>query len=108
EDRLIDCDVALARMFGYSRKELRGKSLRSLFKKDLTSASLSMYPNLLVHKGLKKDGTSFFFELIEHPYYEENNIVRVAIIRDLTEQVYQDKKIKQLAFFDELTGLPNL
>lgn len=106
KDRLIDGDEILARMFGYSRTDLRGISLRTLIKKDVRPFSL--YSHSTIHKGKRKDGTSFFFKLIEYPYYDENNTTRTAIIWDVTEQVNQEKKIEQLAYFDELTGLPNL
>src|SRR5690625_226475 len=103
---LVDIDSALATMLGYSREELKNKSISNLFQKEETS--LFLLPEVNVYRGLKKNGSSIFVELVERPYYDGNNEIRIAVVRDLTDQVQQDKIIKQLVYFDKLTGLPNL
>lgn len=103
---LIDCDDAVARMLGYTRNELIGKSITKSFKREVVTFTIGN--DVKVHRGLKKDGSYFFFEIIKQPEYDSNSPIKIVIIRDLTEQVHQDKEIKQLAFFDLLTGLPNL
>jgi len=105
-DMLVDTDSALDTMLGYSREELKNKSISNLFQKEETS--LFLVPEVNVYRGIKKNGSSIFVELIERPYYDENNEIKITVVRDLTDQVHQDKKIKQLVYFDKLTGLPNL
>src|SRR5690625_5536457 len=103
---LVDIDSALATMLGYSREELKNKSISNLFQKEETS--LFLLPEVNVYRGLKKDGSSIFVELVERPYYDGNNVIRIAVVLVFTAQVQQDKIIKQLVYFDKLSVVPNL
>ncbi len=55
--------------------------------------------------GLK--GTHRWMEIHAVPMSDNGEIVRLSITRDVTERKMAEKEIKQLAYFDSLTGLPN-
>lgn len=104
-DRLIEADAVSAQILGYSQWELKGKLLSGIFKKEDTP--LSSHPGLKVHRAIKKDGSIKFIQLVGNTYFDKNNTIKMATIRDLSEHVHQDKIIKQLTYVDKLTGLPN-
>ncbi len=55
--------------------------------------------------GLK--GTHRWLETHAAPMIDKKKIVRLSITRDITERKKAEKEIKQLAYYDALTGLPN-
>jgi phosphate/phosphite/phosphonate ABC transporter binding protein len=55
--------------------------------------------------GLK--GTRRWMETHAVPMLDNGNIVRLAVTRDITERKKLEEDIRQLAFYDPLTGLPN-
>src|SRR5699024_2311779 len=57
--------------------------------------------------GVRKDQSVFYFEMMGHPYNNVGNIVRVAIIKDITKRIENEKRIEYMAYYDELTDLPN-
>ncbi|QAS51228.1 hypothetical protein HLI_02885 [Halobacillus litoralis] len=109
--RIVDCDSTFARMFGYKREEIRNTDVFSLVDEDSREnlkQLLHTYPEEPYQlKGKKKDGTTFFLEILAHPYPQEDRVLRVAIIRDVTERVHNEKKIEFMSYYDELTDLPN-
>ena len=52
----------------------------------------------------KQDGATFHYETRMVPYTTDSVLI---ILRDVTEQKRSDAKVRRLAFFDTLTGLPN-
>ncbi|MFD1017960.1 EAL domain-containing protein [Thalassobacillus hwangdonensis] len=111
EGKVIDCDQTFARMFGYEIEEMRHRSVYGLIDKksqDDLDEVIHQYPDTpYMLKGLKKDGTSFYLEVLAHPYPYEGKILRVAIIRDVTDRVESERRIEFMAYYDELTDLPN-
>lgn len=109
--KIIDCDQTFARLFGYRVTELINKSIYDLVEKsDVAKLKkmMSIFPDKpYVLKGIKKDGTTFYGEIMAHPYPDNDKILRAAIIRDITDRVENEKKIEFMAFYDELTDLPN-
>src|SRR5699024_5032823 len=57
--------------------------------------------------GIRKDGTTFPIELIDHPYMNEGELIRIAIIKNISERIKHEKRLEYMAYFDELTDLPN-
>ncbi len=52
----------------------------------------------------EQDGTHFFYETRMVPYTRDSVLV---MLRDVSEKRRADAKVRRLAFFDTLTGLPN-
>lgn len=55
----------------------------------------------------KKDGTIFYAELTITKISHDDETYFIGIMRDVTDKVERQKEIHQLAFYDQLTGLPN-
>ncbi len=108
---IIDCDETFARMFGYTVEEMVHRSAfdivepRSTYKLEKMMNQFPDSPYELT--GVKKDGSLIHVEILAHPYPYEDRVLRGAIVRDITERVEQEKRIEFMAYYDELTDLPN-
>ncbi|WP_188454573.1 sensor domain-containing protein [Virgibacillus oceani] len=110
-DKVIDCDSTFAKMFGYNREEIINSHISSLIDEK------SMYQlKQVIHNNpeksyeltaLKKDGTHFYIEMMVHPYNNQGEIIRVAIVKDISDRIENEKRIEFMAYYDELTDLPN-
>src|SRR5699024_5970601 len=106
---IITADDTFAAMFGYTTSELTNKNITDLiYKKDAGGTSLSNHlKETSQHRGIRKDGTTFYIEIFEHPYHDQGHIVQAAVVRDISERVENEKRIEYMAYYDELTDLPN-
>ncbi|MBP1948711.1 sensor domain-containing protein [Virgibacillus litoralis] len=108
---IIDCDQTFADMFGYSESEIKDMKISQLMDANSTYKLAEIIHNdpdkPYELTGIRKDGTSFYMEFMEHPYNNLGNIARVAIIKDITDKVENEKRIEFMAYYDELTDLPN-
>lgn len=102
---------------GYSRDELIGQNTR-LFKSERTPVSTfeSLWSTLKrgeVWEGefinRNKNGTDYIEHAIVSPIRQTDGCIThyVAIKEDITEKVRSKKQIHRLAYFDEITELPN-
>ncbi len=94
------------RAFGYDRKELLGGSIDLLIP-DRTHA---VHGNTnLTHEvqGRRRDGTAFPTEVGITPVETAQGLLMLATIQDMSEKKVAEERIRHLALFDELTGLPN-
>ncbi|MFB4169516.1 EAL domain-containing protein [Virgibacillus sp. JSM 102003] len=108
---IIDCDQTFADMFGYSEDEIKNMKISQLMDANSTCKLAEIIHNdpdkPYELTGVRKDGTSFYMEFMEHPYNNLGNIIRVAIIKDITDRIENEKRIEFMAYYDELTDLPN-
>jgi diguanylate cyclase (GGDEF)-like protein/PAS domain S-box-containing protein len=58
-------------------------------------------------KHRKKDGSIIFVETAKELLMLDGKEAICVLVNDVTERVLATRKIEQLAFYDELTGLPN-
>jgi diguanylate cyclase (GGDEF)-like protein/PAS domain S-box-containing protein len=64
-------------------------------------------PRLHEFKGVRKDGAMLYVEAsITHMTYD-GELVVLALLRDVTERKEAEETIRELAYYDALTGLPN-
>ncbi|WP_217585752.1 sensor domain-containing protein [Lentibacillus saliphilus] len=112
--QIIDADETFVHMFGYSLKELKMMDLSELVQN--RCAPVQSNPLSNAHKigtcdliGVKKDGTTFYAKLNEKTYINGQNgqSTRIALIKDISEQVANEKQIEYMAYYDELTDMPN-
>ena len=110
----IDINLSLAKMFGYNREEILGENVEELLfsKKWHKIISENMIKNYVLPyevEGIKKDGSIFQLEIEARNIFTDNNDqLRVAAIRDITERKKAEEKIKMqneeyLALNEELT-----
>lgn len=118
--KLIEFNPAAESTFGYHRAQILGKNLTDLIipetyraahsstmehVKDLNDTKvLGKRMNLTA---LRSDGTQFPIELTLTRLDWQSEYLLVGFIRDITERQQYENEIRQLAFYDPLTHLPN-
>ncbi|MFU0791717.1 MAG: GGDEF and EAL domain-containing protein [Virgibacillus proomii] len=106
---IIDCDSNCATMFRYTKRQLQTKKLTDLFTNDSLHAFHKNYHiQEFIHEltAFTKYGDQFYVEMLQYPLLKEI-MVNVCLLKDVTEQVRNKKRIEYLAYYDELTDLPN-
>ena len=118
--RIAFWNGAAQRIFGYTEQEALGKSLRELivpergrtdFEKSFNSHQQSG-PGHAIGKtlelaGLRKDGTQIVTEHSIAGVSIGGKWHTICIVRDVTEHKQFEERIRHLATYDNLTGLPN-
>ncbi|MUK90247.1 EAL domain-containing protein [Ornithinibacillus sp. L9] len=108
EHHIIDCDPNFATMFGYSVSEMKGMEITRLIdQKSIVKLSNQNSVNPYELIGIQKDGSKFHVEVIDYPYNNQGSIIQVASFKDITERVMNENQIEYMAYYDELTDLPN-
>ena len=120
EGRISYWNPAAERILGYTNTEAIGQDLRSLLAPSrYHEAHQAAFP-LFQQKGLgalvgktldldaiRKDGKEIPVQLSLSAVYMECAWQAVGILRDITGQKMAEEKIRQMAYHDSLTGLPN-
>jgi len=92
--RILETNVQLARMFGYTPQELRGKDSLDLVAPELRSRGTEVRatPSIVAELiGYRKDGTRFPIEVRRRPMSYLGKPVHVVAVRDLTAQREEEK-----------------
>lgn len=97
---IVDVNEAGARMFGYERSELIGQNAllltadesRDIVKQKILSNSTEPYEA----EGKRKDGSRIVAQLQGRPAVYQDRDVRVAIVRDITEQKEAQEEMRRL------------
>jgi diguanylate cyclase (GGDEF)-like protein/PAS domain S-box-containing protein len=93
--------IASCSMMDFIVPEYREKA-EELHRRVIAGETLKMEFEIIGFKG-----THRWMETHAVPMFDNGEIVRLSITRDITERKKAEKEIKQLAYFDALTGLPN-
>jgi diguanylate cyclase (GGDEF)-like protein/PAS domain S-box-containing protein len=110
---IIDANKTAVNKYGYSYDELINMNIQQLrhpsmkvYYKEQMEASLS---GGIVFEGVhvRKDGTTFPTEISSRSIETNGELLRIHIIRDITERKKAEEKIKHLANYDALTEIPN-
>jgi diguanylate cyclase (GGDEF)-like protein/PAS domain S-box-containing protein len=112
-------NLAAQKMFGYNETEVVGRNVSMLMPpphRESHDQYLSRYLQIgQAHaigktrelQGLRKDGMPFPMEISVNEIKSGGVHVFTAVMRDISEQKLAQKRIEQLAHYDELTHLPN-
>jgi len=120
--KLVFFNQEAERTFGYKSEEIIGQHINKLIpseyhdrhnahikeflSKNIVSRLMNMRGNVEV-KGQRKDGSIFFCEVSLIKVGVQTGIFLAAILRDITKSKETEKKLKNLAEIDALTGLMN-
>lgn len=112
QDTIYKCDFKLATLFGYSPDEMSGMKLSELIKLDSICNDQHQFVDLnkatqhLV--GVKKQGKTFFLEMLDYPFDDKYPEVRIGIVKDVSERIEHEERLRKLAYYNDISGLPNL
>lgn len=116
---VLTFNQAAEHIFGYSSHEVIGQNVSMLMKTpqrephegDITHYSRTGIGNVVGRnrelEALHRDGTLFPIELGLAEVERLGEISFIGIVRDITQRKKGEEEIRQLAFYDPLTGLPN-
>jgi diguanylate cyclase (GGDEF)-like protein/PAS domain S-box-containing protein len=117
---IVEWNLAAAQMFGYSRAEVIGHNLgevivppayREAHRQGMlrlqTSGKPSLLGKLIEISALRRDGSEFPIELTIIEIERDDDRYYSAFIRDITTRREAEERIRFLANYDALTGLPN-
>jgi diguanylate cyclase (GGDEF)-like protein/PAS domain S-box-containing protein len=116
----IDCNERGARMYGLRREEVIGRSPGDFCPEfqpnglpsvevaaEMVRAALAGQPQSFEWQPLRADGQPFDVEITLSRVDVGGRACLQAIVRDITERKQAEEEIRQLAYFDPLTELPN-
>lgn len=118
EEILLWNDAAI-RTFGYTEDEALGKPVRVIIPKKyhrkhengmrrfIKTGKAKLIGKVVEVEGVKKDCTLFPIEFSLYASKSKKGFIFTAIIRDISERKYLEKKLKDMAIRDSLTGMHN-
>jgi PAS domain S-box-containing protein len=93
---ILEVNQSFCRMYGYERADVIGKSVLDLtlpeFREPLLQRIRSGRTGSFEGLALRKDGTIFRTEVAAEPFHYRGSVVRVAAIRDITEQKRNERR----------------
>lgn len=109
--KIIFTNLAEAEMHGYSIEELIGKDARIFGPPEIWKPMFQPIMKRFRREttNVRKDGSTFPVQLMSDVVTTSEGSVFATITtcEDITERKQNEETIKQLAFYDALTGLPN-
>lgn len=120
DERITYWNPAAEIIFGYSANEATEKNLHNLLTPErYRDEAHAGYGEFIQHgagklvgktfdiTALRKNGEEFPIALSISAFMLQDRWHALGIIRDITERKQMEEQVRQLAFYDALTGLPN-
>lgn len=99
KEKIIDCNQALARMFGYEAPEILTKNILDLIApefRDFVSINiLANFDKPYEAIGLRKDGSEFPIEIHSKITPNKDKMAHVVAVRDITERKKAEESLKE-------------
>ncbi|MBF0274665.1 MAG: EAL domain-containing protein [Nitrospinae bacterium] len=110
----------LCKIFGYTAKELVGNSItmlmpesyrkkhRDAVKTLIKTGKSEIISNRIELEALHKNKTVFPIEVkVEALHDNKGDLMFTGAVRDISDRKFNEAKVRHLAYYDNLTGLPN-
>lgn len=117
QQKIVFLNEAFTRITGLSATPLNGASPFELFKEATPGRELERIKQAFQHHTpmkaevvtVNRQGVGISLEMDALPLLDKAGRVThwVAVLRDITERKQADAQIRQLAYYDTMTGLPN-
>ena len=115
DGKLETINPAISRVLGYTPEDIRKLSLESLVSEEVWKECKNYCIDTLRGalrsfeiEASHKNNSKVALNILTIPVYVDNEIKGInAIAKDITEQKLALAKVNYLAYYDELTGLPN-
>ena len=117
---LVEFNPAAERMFGYSRADVIGRPLGEVIippslraahvqghQRFVATGEKHIFDRRVELTGMRADGSEFPIELTITSLRDKGLPLITGFMRDISERKQAEQEIRNLAFFDALTGLPN-
>jgi len=108
---ILEANQALLDIFGYTLSEMVGRSVLEFVvpndRDQVRQNILSGFEEPYEIVGLRKDGTRLELEVRGKAFSYRGRVVRVTAVRDITKRKALERRLRQQALYDLLTGLPN-
>jgi two-component system, NarL family, sensor histidine kinase DegS len=95
---ILDCNQAYAKLYGYKRHEMIGKSLMELvpqrYHDHLRNKITSKYQGFDYIPNIKKDGTEFMIEANIRVINYQGKDINVTVSRDVTERLRMENELR--------------
>lgn len=116
---IVECNKSMEDIFGYGPGELAGGNILSLMPEQYREKHLKglhrfihtgesrAQGSVLQLEGLSKDGEVFPIELTINHFRVDSEMYLTGTIRDISQRKRSEETIKKMAYYDQLTGLPN-
>ena len=117
---LVEFNPAAERIFGYTKKQVIGKSLAEVMippslrnahetkhREFVLTGKKHIFDRRLELTAMRSDGTEFPVELTITSLKEDGISLVTGFIRDISQQKKAQKEIENFAYYDSLTCLPN-
>ncbi len=120
DEQVIYWNPAAEKIFGYEAREVIGRNLHKFlipvsyrdsahegFERFQREGTGPVIGQTLETTAIHKNGVEFPIELSISAFSMQNSWHALAMIRDITERKQMEEQVRQLAFYDPLTNLPN-
>lgn len=117
---LVEFNPAAERIFGYTRNQVLGRPLADVmispalraahhqgFQRYMKTGEKHIFDRRMELTAMRADGTEFPVELTITSIEDKKLPLVTGFLRDITERKRAEEEIRNLAFYDALTGLPN-
>lgn len=116
---VVSCNRGACEIFGYTTEEMVGQNLAMLIPESwrdghnrfMQQDASEVVNRVICHEreveGLRKDGRTFPLQVTVSRIVVAAQLSYIVILSDISMRRQAEQTIENLAFFDELTGLPN-
>lgn len=113
--KILSINAAGSELLGYSIRELIGQDIKSFFDPSDLEEYEPIYhrviagePHQYIARAISRSGETHLWDLISVPMIIDGQVTGVyGIVKDVTQNVQQEQKIRYQATHDALSGLPN-